>query len=64
MKTIDETPVRQLGVEIDTRLHKRFGDIGDSFTLIGLAYLEGLDARKKTERANIQANGRETAEEN
>lgn len=41
--TTDETPIRDIGIEIDKRLHKRLGEIGDTYTLVGLAYLEGLE---------------------
>ena len=57
--TADEAPVRQLGVDIDRRLHKRFGEIGDTYVLMGLAYLEGLDEdrtqRSRTGRDSIIA---------
>lgn len=43
--TTDETPVTQIGVDLEHRLTKRLGEIGDTFTLIGLAYLEGMHDR-------------------
>lgn len=53
--TTDETPIRDIGIEIDKRLHKRLGEIGDTYTLIGLAYLEGLNAQERTEKPNAES---------
>lgn len=54
----DSKPVRQIGIEIAELLWIKYGDIGDSFELLGLAYLEGLDRALELKKLKTEGGGK------